>query len=625
MFLKAGADAPENFLAYDEFDGDFKADGEKDELVKNWDPHVRDWNRGDPTWADGKGKGIIGAVNYLASQGMNAFSFLTLNIGGDDRNAYPYTSYDERRRLDVSRLAQWEIVFEHGTSKGMFLHFKTQETENETLLDGGETGPERRLYYRELIARFGHHPALNWNLGEENGEWGKKHKKGEFQSKAERLAMADYFKVNDPYSHPVVIHNGQWFDDLYGEDSPITGASLQTNREDFANVHKMTKRILRESAAKGRQWIVACDEPGDATHSLIPDAEDPERFNARTNALWGVFTAGGWGIEWYFGYKHPHSDLTCQDYRSRELMWQQSRYALDFFRDNKIPVAEMDCHDDLLGGADGFCLAAPGNQYVVLIKDASKPATLDLKRSAGEHRVQWFNPRTGGQLQAGTIESIRGPGVQLLGQPPAETDADWVVLVTSADQGVAASDRGVDADVVVIEAESTESDLGAWQVKNTVEGFSDDGYLEFTGNTPISGPADSPLEYAFTVASDGLYYLHLHCAREKVGDRNDLANDAYVRLQGDFNCGPKPGGKHGDDAPLKMLKHDTKFFGGADRTFEWAGGNRLDPGGHNNKRVAVYQLKAGQPYTLVVSGRSQLFKLDKIAFRHADVSADALK
>ena len=33
--------------------------------------------------------------------------------------------------------------------------------------------------------------------------------------------------------------------------------------------------------------------------------------------------AGGAGIEWYFGYKHPHSDLTCQDYRVREKMWQQ--------------------------------------------------------------------------------------------------------------------------------------------------------------------------------------------------------------------------------------------------------------------------------------------------------------
>lgn len=624
VFLKAGADAPENFLAYSDFDGEFKSDGQKDNLVKTWQPHQRDWQQGDPTWADGKGKGIVGAVNYLASEGMNAVSFLTLNIEGDDRNVFPYTNYDERERLDVSRLAQWEVVFEHATSKGLFLHFKTQESENEELLDGGDTGSQRRLYYRELIARFGHHPALNWNLGEENGVWGKHHKK-RAQTTAQRLAMAEYFRANDPYGHPIVIHNGQWFDDLYGDDSPITGASLQTNKDDFSRVHAQTKRILRESAAKGKQWIVACDEPGDAQHSLLPDAEDPEHFNARTNALWGVLLAGGWGIEYYFGYAHAHSDLTCQDYRSRTTMWQQSRHALEFFRDNAIEVREMECRDELLQGADGFCLAKIGGQYVILVKNANEPAALDLGQVQGKLSVQWFNPRSGGQLSTGTVATIEGGGVRSLGKPPEDADADWVVLVNnSAAAAAAAGGKGDGSDIVVIEAEATSSDLGKWTPKSTVEGFRGDGYLEFMGNTPISGPADSPLEYPFAVQQDGLYYLHLHCAREKVGKRHDLANDAYVRVEGEFDCGPNPGNKHGDDAPLEMLARDTKFYGGGDRKFEWAGGNRLDPGGHNNKRVAVYRFKAGEEYTLVVSGRSKLFKLDRIAWRPKHVAVDQL-
>ena len=167
-FLKQGADSPENLLAYDDFDGPFASDGQGDGFVKGWAPHVADWSEGDPTWGDGNGKGLIGAINYLASEGMNAFSFLPMNIAGDDKNVFPYTSYNERLRMDVSRLAQWEVVFEHADQLGMFLHFKTQETENDQLLDGGALGTERRLYYRELVARFGHHLALNWNLGEEN-------------------------------------------------------------------------------------------------------------------------------------------------------------------------------------------------------------------------------------------------------------------------------------------------------------------------------------------------------------------------------------------------------------------------------------------------------------------------
>jgi hypothetical protein len=31
----------------------------------------------------------------------------------------------------------------------------------------GHTGVQRRVYLRELVARFGHHLAVTWNLGEE--------------------------------------------------------------------------------------------------------------------------------------------------------------------------------------------------------------------------------------------------------------------------------------------------------------------------------------------------------------------------------------------------------------------------------------------------------------------------
>ncbi|MHC4694665.1 MAG: DUF5060 domain-containing protein, partial [Planctomycetota bacterium] len=299
-FLKCGADAPENFLAYKDFDGDFKTDGRKDDLIKDWAPHIKDWKPGDPTWQNGKGKGIIGAVNYLAAQGMNVFSFLPMNIGGDDRNVFPYLNYDERERIDCSRMDQWEIVFDHGNNMGMYLHFKTLETENEMILDNGDLGPHRKLYYRELIARFGHHLALNWNLGEEINN----------ASHDQKVAWANYFWTTDPYQHHIVIHNmGDPHYDLLGDASALTGFSLQTSKPDFSQVHRRTRDYIDRSVAAGKPWVVACDEPGDATHGLITDAEDPTRDNARKNALWGNIMAGGAGVEWYFGYKHPHSDL----------------------------------------------------------------------------------------------------------------------------------------------------------------------------------------------------------------------------------------------------------------------------------------------------------------------------
>lgn len=422
-FLKAGADAPENLLAYADFDGDFKTDGIRDKHIKTWEPHSKDWKPGDPTWKDGKGKGLIGAVNYLHSKGMNVFSFLTMNIEGDDRNVFPYTTYQERLRMDVSKLDQWEIVLEHGTKLGMYLHFKTTEAENQSLLDDGALGVERKLYYRELVARFSHHLALNWNVGEENGAWAKH--KG--QTTEERLAMAKYLHDTDPYDHNIVIHNGQPFDDVLGPDSAYTGASVQTNKPDFSRVHGAILNWINRSKEAGKQWVVAIDEPGDAQHSLITDEEDPTRNDARKNALWGMFMAGGAGIEWYFGYAHPHSDLSCQDWRTRDKMWDQSRYALEFFKNNNIPFWEMENNNGLISNEGDYCFAKNDEIYVVYLKQGG--STNVNITGGGTFSVQWYNPRKGGELMSGSVETVSGTSKTNTGEPPTEKNQDWVALL----------------------------------------------------------------------------------------------------------------------------------------------------------------------------------------------------
>jgi len=413
-FLKCGADAPENFLAYKDFDGDFKTDGQKDNLIKDWGPHIKDWKSGDAAWQDGKGKGIIGAINYLASEGMNVFSFLTLNIDGDDRNVFPYTTYDERVRLDVSKLAQWEIVFEHADKLGMYLHFKMLETENELLLDGGDLGNQRKLYYRELIARFSHHLALNWNLGEEIND----------ASTAQKKAWANYFWTHDPYQHHIVIHNGDNHYDLLGSASKLTGFSLQTNKSDFSRVHGQTKNYIDRSAAAGKPWVVPCDEPGNASDGVITDAEDPTHDDARKNALWGNLMAGGAGIEWYFGYKHPHSDLTCQDYRSRDLLWDQCRIALQFFKKYEIPFWDMKCGDELTADTDDYVFYEPGEIYLIYLKHGGR---VQLEVAAGKFTYGWFNPRTGdgfnGLLRTGSADA----GQKL--EVGAPDNNDWLLVI----------------------------------------------------------------------------------------------------------------------------------------------------------------------------------------------------
>ncbi len=427
-FFKCGPDAPENFLAYYAFDGDFVNDGHKDNLVKKWEPHLKDWKGGDPTWKNGKGKEIIGALNYLTSKGMNSVSFLTNNINGDDRNVFPYIDYDIWDRFDCSRLDQWEIVFTHAQENGIFLHFKTLEHENQGLLDNGAIGANTKLYYRELIARFGHHLALNWNLCEEIGDWAGHGTPSMPLDANQRRALSDYIYDTDAYHHHMVIHNGEWFTPMYGNQSKLTGASLQTSHEDFSRVHDQVSRVIAEAKNAGKVWAVACDEPGDHRYALIPDEANPEHYNARTNGLWGAMLAGAWGTEWYFGYEHPHSDLTCEDWRSRDLFWDMGKICLDFFYNNEIPVDKMSEQDDLISSEEDYCYALEGDTYIILLKNGGE-STLDLKNNNDKYSVLWYDTRNGGELQTGEVKTIQGGGKKTLGLPPNNVNKDWVALV----------------------------------------------------------------------------------------------------------------------------------------------------------------------------------------------------
>jgi len=429
-FLKQGPDSPENLFAYRDFDGDFKTDGKKDSNIKTYSAHLADWKTGNPTWAGGKGKALIGAINYLASEGLNSFSFLTMNINGDDQNAFPYINYTTYDRIDVSRMDQWEIVLEHGTKMGFFLHFKMGETENQTLLDKGETGIHRKLYYRELIARFGHHPALNWNLGEENGAWSDfTVANGRAQSTAQRKTMAQFIYDNDPYKHHVVLHNGQSADDLYGSGSKYTGWSMQQGSEDFSGVHSKVIDILQKARNSGKIWAVAADEIGGAQTGIRPDNNKGQSHeNGRKAGVWGALMAGAWGCEFYFGYQYDHSDLTCQDFRSRASWWKYPRYALEFFKNNNIPVWEMDNNNALTDNSSDFVLAKPGIVYVIYLKSGGT-ANLDVGTKTVNLDIKWYNPRTGGTLQDGTKKAISGSGKQNIGQAPATTTDDWAVIV----------------------------------------------------------------------------------------------------------------------------------------------------------------------------------------------------
>jgi hypothetical protein len=166
--------------------------------------------------------------------------------------------------------------------------------------------------------------------------------------------------------------------------------------------------------------------------------------------------------------------------------------------------------------------------------------------------------------------------------------------------------------LVIIEVESTGSSRGDWEKNKSIAGYTGDGHFEFTGNKPATGPAKDPLKYQFMVDQDGVYRLLIRCHKRLAGEEPDKCNDCYVRLDGDFTTG--------GDASQEILESDTKLFGGSPEGWGWS--NKLDVG--HKKYQPLYTLKAGEKYTLVVSGRSQRFNMDRIVWKHESVSdADA--
>ena len=449
-FLKVGADAPETLLAFADFDNTVAGNPKKAPL-KKWQPHVRDWQAGDPTWQGDKGKGLIGAVNYLSSKGCNAFSFLTYNAGGDGDNVWPFVERDDKLHYDVSKLEQWGIIFDHATSRGMYLHFKLQETENDDnrakkkaekkeipeSLDDGELGTQRKLYLRELVARFGHNLALNWNLGEENT-----------QSTEQQIAMLNYIDLVDAYDHPRVVHTypsqqAKVYEPLLGDRSKLTGASLQNSSLD--TTHQQTCRWVEESTASGKPWVIAFDESGSAAHGQCPDlgykgfdGKDKSgkmtytQHEVRKKTLWGNLMAGGGGCEYYFGYKYDENDLLCEDWRSRDQSWDYCRIAIGFFADHEIPLTETVNLDSLIGNpkhkVGKFCLAKPGELYLVYLPN-SEATEIDLSDADGQFQLFWFNPRTGGDLMRGSVKTVTARGKVAIGDSPVADGEDWLVLI----------------------------------------------------------------------------------------------------------------------------------------------------------------------------------------------------
>ncbi len=434
-WIRGGTDSPENFLAYQGFVNTPPS--------HSYSSHIEDWKPGDPDWGRGKGRGIIGALNYLSSRHVNSLYMLLMNVGGDGKDVWPWAGpidpngnpSNDNLHFDLAKLKQWEIVFDHAQRRDIFLHFVLNEAEvpNKRELDDGELGMERKLYYRELVARFSHHVALEWNLCEEYNLG--------FNFGPERIRrFASYLKALDPYDHPIAVHSaGDPLKQLrFTFGDPLFGmTSIQLNQRRIDTLTEAfrlaTERAGRPLPVSMDEFTVDCGQPQSHVPVDVPDLH-------RKQKLWPTYLSGGM-IEFIL-----EGFLKVDSFKKPKLaeLWDYIWYARKFLQ--KLPFWRMQPADELLTGEGtievgmhggktfrlgGQVFALPGRIYAVYLPCASPAGKLDLRGAPGVFRLRYYNPRRG--IFEGEAREVSGRKMVSLGPPPADPAEDWAVLLDRRD------------------------------------------------------------------------------------------------------------------------------------------------------------------------------------------------
>lgn len=437
--VKAGPGSPEDFFGYKDFDNtsDWQVRKTKTQIADSFlvklngeglhffTPHIKDWKNGDPTWKDGKGKGIIGALNYMASIGANALYVIPFTIGDDSDNTWPWIHRDSMMTYDVSKLAQWDIVFSHMDRVGISPNYYLCESDNSIkYLDKGDMKLSYPIYYREIIARFGYHLGIRFNLGEELKQTGP-----------QQAAASKYLKDLDPYNTIIAGHSSHKremqvtiFEHLLG-NKYYDGPNYQLHEKEKKD-HLDLIMWRDKSAATGHKWIVANDESWGIDNT-------PNGEKRMLTYLWRTHMAGAEGMFQYTAYDIPEiGDITMENFRLIENTQKIHIACKDLFLKPEINpyLPKMRNENALVGNPTGndapFCLANKGELYIVYCSSAADQLQLDLSDAKGVFTLKWYNALKGGAFQDGSVTAVTGGGNIRLGKAPANDNGPWAIVLT---------------------------------------------------------------------------------------------------------------------------------------------------------------------------------------------------
>ncbi len=402
-WIKGGTDSPECFLAV------------------NFSPHG----------------GVYGALSYLSGHHVNSIYVLLMNVGGDGNNVWPWISSTDIWHYDVTKLKTWQSIFAYANSHEILLHLILNEGElaNKEVL--GKTGltVQRKLYYREMVARFGYLNAVQWNLSEEYDH----HCGGCKLDVNDVRSWADYIDALDPYDHSITIHNWGTEEQALIEPGVVDGWSPFWGEERWGTVSYQYRWERGINPSYNTKVITLRNYADTAGHKLpigLDEADSFEPFEAsvctkpswnwscgytaaRRELIWPIYLGGG-NLETYLGGQPNQigSPTDPYDFSVWETVWDQMWYARKFIE--SFPFWTMTPNNSLLTNATGYVLTNH-DVYAIYLPNGGN-GSINLSGTVKNFTLRWYNPRTG-QYQ-GASKVIQGNGIRSLGNTPDSND--WV-------------------------------------------------------------------------------------------------------------------------------------------------------------------------------------------------------
>jgi hypothetical protein len=342
------------------------------------------------------------AINYLSSKGVNSLYIMLNNIGGDGNNVWPWVgstasqAQSNQDRFDLAKLTEWEDIFTIIQEKGIVLHLVLED-------DSGWTGFNRARYYREMIARFGHHNGLIWNISEEYNE---------NYSAIQIKSFAQMVRDLDAYDHPITVHQQGSLDNWL----PFVGHSLfdlTSLQGSKTTLNAETVSWFYQVENSGKTIPVSFDETG--------RIEIADRDLAR-QIIWSVYMGGAnfemftYPLNSYVDFETHFADMS----RARAFLEQ-------------LPYWNMRPMNELLVSGSGYIFSRAGEIYSVYLPTGGQ-IEIDLSGSPGNFFGEWFNPRDG-SLQP--IGYVAGGAIRQFSAP---TNDDWALsLIKSGETATPSS------------------------------------------------------------------------------------------------------------------------------------------------------------------------------------------